>query len=1532
MPANSKTTGRTTRSVTRKGKERTQAFVKDTNENSAEATTEATARPRTRSAGASKTPAATAPSAEGRNRTRSAPAVLGIRVTRSQTAAERLKQRQLKPIQPPPLPPPLLPPGPPPLELAAANLRTRSLNALAPSRFAARFSSEHPLLPAGNARHPRCSTPMSHSSQNAADYAKFEVLKRVVLMELGNSIELVDESYAKDLYADLIDDKKIKTAFKKIGYSPRKKYGGGLGRWNEIPDAAKKESELYPIFLKITSSVLETLGTHDAKNTRIAVDTHSMHFTHLDNSTHYSKPDISILATGPSFELPYAKPGATKPTIGYTNIAAFMEVKREGDEGTDEDLIQQTGVYSRQMFIQQPNRKFVRTAVLTEHNIRVIHFDRSGVRYTPWIDFHKDPYTFVRIILGLSSIDEDVLGLDTSIQWTIGKEGRKVAGTIKMVDTGMDEEEREELTFDLLDVHPVFIRAALRGRGTTCWSARSRVPNAEGKRVNVLIKDAWRSGDRVPEYAFLKQARGVVGVTRMLHYEDYRAETKYLRGLPLPISDDELTDFFNRIWLRVVTEQHGPSLKHFKSQKQAIAALRDALLAHRNLILLRNILHRDISIQNILLGLVDEDALPGLRGILIDLDMAINTGPRDVSDISAEHRTGTRMYQSISVLTSYLVDHVHLAHDYLDDLESFFYVAVYLMFGWSGAECEQAKKPEFLATWDHDDPIHSRNAKVTFITEALNLKPIPSFWTAPCRELLRSFHKFVRGIVSEKADIRGLDEPEERLRALEQLHEGFEDHYNSLKAMFDKALKDLDVLEQKERAQAQTAAVAGPRPEQPAIPGPSFNPPRVSKRGSDSVEDDIESPSKRTRTTVGARSRLANTLNAKNQTSATHHASPAAYTPSWTAKPFCSRTSKEPITAKLSESATRRVPSFFRYRHHRKSLCPSFLTASHCEDLITAFAFKFAVVMPFSSQTQLLLSTQDPRNIGTHRKRVYERLIELKEEIEALESHYNSLSLPNRIPPEILSKIFLIVASYSKYKDEDDDDYNEDLKWIRVMHVCRYWRETALNCVALWSQLSFVNPEFTEFMIDKSRNAPLSIECGWHSGAAKFQDVLCKALSRTIQLRRVTLACCGDSDRLNLPPLLALLSGPLPILEDIAISMMEDGPVVLPARFLDGTAPNLKSLKLYNITVGSWTDLPLRSTLTRLHFETNLLSLSSLTPTPNGARPSWVQLLTSLQDMASLESLTLEKVLPSDDLPTTPPSTYGPTHPVTLHKLRSLKLVGFGSSIVNFCTVVRFPKARDIQLIHVDPQDIAFVRRICDNLRTSCDWIRNKRIRNLEYFHSRLSGGPRFTFSSHNATPKLKLILSFADSARVTGSELMTTLAEKLDFSGLNCCIFDADPILTKETWVAVFGRLGALQSIKFSESDTFSEAVSQALSSTDTSTSDDHTLPTPTFPALSDLCFSYCTFDHSTTSLLISALQSRPLASPKLEVNFYAECHIKKGMLRRMVEALPLVRVRKHCRLELSYPLSDDSDGDTDLTTDSEGSQDLGDEDGESW
>ena len=169
-----------------------------------------------------------------------------------------------------------------------------------------------------------------------------------------------------------------------------------------------------------------------------------------------------------------------------------------------------------------------------------------------------------------------------------------------------------------------------------------------------------------------------------------------------------------------------------------------------------------------------------------------------------------------------------------------------------------------------------------------------------------------------------------------------------------------------------------------------------------------------------------------------------------------------------------------------------------------------------SSQTQALLGGPDILQIEDHRKKLTRRIQELRGEIHA------SLALPNRIPPEVLSEIFLTVALHSKADDDDDD---EDLEWIRVTHVCRYWRKTALDCLELWTNLSFVNPKFTKVMIMRPRNAPLSVECGWRD-SPNIDKILRKVLSRTERLRSVNLAhSIVDSDPLDFPSLLSLING-----------------------------------------------------------------------------------------------------------------------------------------------------------------------------------------------------------------------------------------------------------------------------------------------------------------------------------------------------------------------------------------------------------------------
>lgn len=82
------------------------------------------------------------------------------------------------------------------------------------------------------------------------------------------------------------------------------------------------------------------------------------------------------------------------------------------------------------------------------------------------------------------------------------------------------------------------------------------------------------------------------------------------------------------------------------------------LLGHESL-LDANILHRDISIGNVMLNMAEDD------GFLIDLDLAIKIDRNSAS--GAPSKTGTKVFMAVGAL--YGED-----HNFMHDLESFFWV------------------------------------------------------------------------------------------------------------------------------------------------------------------------------------------------------------------------------------------------------------------------------------------------------------------------------------------------------------------------------------------------------------------------------------------------------------------------------------------------------------------------------------------------------------------------------------------------------------------------------------------------------------------------------------------------------------------------------------------------------------------------------------------------------------------------------------------------------------------------------------------
>ncbi|TEB27631.1 hypothetical protein FA13DRAFT_1607377, partial [Coprinellus micaceus] len=107
---------------------------------------------------------------------------------------------------------------------------------------------------------------------------------------------------------------------------------------------------------------------------------------------------------------------------------------------------------------------------------------------------------------------------------------------------------------------------------------------------------------------------------------------------------------------------------------------------------------------------------------------------------------------------------------------------------------------------------------------------------------------------------------------------------------------------------------------------------------------------------------------------------------------------------------------------------------------------------------------------SVYHEKLAQRIAELREEIRILENCHNQVTPICCLPPEILSKIFLTLSAVTPRHHPRDS-----VSWFRVSHVCVHWRSVALSCSDLWANLRFVSPAFTELMLDRAREALLSV-------------------------------------------------------------------------------------------------------------------------------------------------------------------------------------------------------------------------------------------------------------------------------------------------------------------------------------------------------------------------------------------------------------------------------------------------------------------------
>jgi hypothetical protein len=414
-------------------------------------------------------------------------------------------------------------------------------------------------------------------------------------------------------------------------------------RWKGITPRPKSAAALSTAFLHLLNNTLEACELH--KNRRFFKTKRQKVATGRETVT---SPAILLAGAGPEF----MNTGVQLPFAQYAQGIAAFEVRLQSPVVTQGHG--RLAVHAHEIFSDQENRRFVFGVVLTEETLTVCMFDHSGAIFSDPLDYHQNPDQFCAVISGLASSDALRLGFDSTMY---SEDRRSKIRTMESDGTRQTRRTmRQQPSGTVYTIkESVFRFPTVVGKGTLCWLVRD-----DRTDVEYVIKDAWIAPEELPgresEASLLwhVQRQGVFkGVAQIRYFEEVllgnesTAIDSILHNRRTTGAGDRTME---RMHTRLVLSTHGKPLDHFSSPMEFLLAYHDAVVgasttclkrpnvfisssAHRNLYEIAGILHRDVSVRNILINAGGEE---GDRGILIDFDHAIRVG--DTSPYSAKRK------------------------------------------------------------------------------------------------------------------------------------------------------------------------------------------------------------------------------------------------------------------------------------------------------------------------------------------------------------------------------------------------------------------------------------------------------------------------------------------------------------------------------------------------------------------------------------------------------------------------------------------------------------------------------------------------------------------------------------------------------------------------------------------------------------------------------------------------------------------------------------------------------------------------------
>ncbi|EAU93390.2 other/FunK1 protein kinase [Coprinopsis cinerea okayama7 len=361
-----------------------------------------------------------------------------------------------------------------------------------------------------------------------------------------------------------------------------------------------------------------------------------------------------------------------KPIASWLRTLLVAEVKPNRND--DWDSVIQLSTYLRQILREQHDRRFVFGIVIFHRSLSLWYCDRSGLLGADQtVDIDKDPKTFVRIMASFATMNPERLGFDPAMKMLVPNRPPTYSYRLPFHEL---PKHRHSLRWEIViegefyhTVEPLSVARSeiMCGRATLVWRAfrlsdYTNEPNTEDLKL-YIIKQSWRPNVGGATELELYSRLGDFGGRRkdpVCHGEDVEGsntQKDFRRGihtepakdivgkgskggaqqrtLSEPRDEHNLVhntfsaknppkiaqEFMERVQCRLVIPVNGTAIKMFTSLKELVKVLLDAVKDYEWAYYQKGICHRDISIGNIVMEILERE------GSLIDFDHAKDLGP-----------------------------------------------------------------------------------------------------------------------------------------------------------------------------------------------------------------------------------------------------------------------------------------------------------------------------------------------------------------------------------------------------------------------------------------------------------------------------------------------------------------------------------------------------------------------------------------------------------------------------------------------------------------------------------------------------------------------------------------------------------------------------------------------------------------------------------------------------------------------------------------------------------------------------------------